>query len=94
MSTAKKENFDIDHYKVEVIQISSTTDKTDISDIVNKEYVAHVENNLKTNCDKIVHVEKVIKTLIDRIKSIEKDIALKDLEGKFSKHYEQSRRRQ
>lgn len=89
MNLEKKDYTGVDNFKVEVIKISSS-DKAELPDIVSKEYVDKI---VKKNSDNLVHIEKLILILIDRIKDIEKDIALKELEGKLNKHYEQSRRR-
>lgn len=88
MNEEKKGNFNVDSYKLEVIKISSI-DKREVSDVVNKEIVDKFNKN---NSEKLAHIEKLVMILTDRVKNIEKDIALKELEGKLNKHYEQSRR--
>lgn len=89
MNVEKKENIKIDSYKLEIIKISST-DKPESADVVSKQYVDRI---VKNNSDKLEHFEKLTMILIDCIKKIEKEIALKEVAGKLSKHYEQSRRR-
>lgn len=51
------------------------------------------DNTIQAKFDKLTHLEKHIIILTNRIKTLEKDIEFKELEGKFRKHYEQSRRR-
>ncbi|XP_026322221.1 uncharacterized protein LOC113231895 [Hyposmocoma kahamanoa] len=75
---------------VSIIEELKEADKAELPDIVSKDYVDKI---VKKNSDNLVHIEKLILILVDRIKDIEKDIALKGLEGKLNKHYEQSRRR-
>lgn len=89
MNDVKRENHDNNFCKNKINQVSNK-DEVESSSDINKAYIDEI---FITISQKITYLDKIIANLLDRLKKIEKDIALKDLEGKLNKHYEQSRRR-
>lgn len=88
MNVEKKRKSYIDSCEVELNKIL-TINESELSNCACKEF----DKITKKNSDKLRNFEKLALSLINRIKNIEKDIAIKKLEARLTKHYEQSRRR-